>query len=161
MLELGVDRIVLGTVLVRSPREVAAWTARLGPRFVGGIDARGGMVRIAGWSADAGVRDVDAAAGLAGLGLRGLIYTSIERDGTLGGPDIERTNAAARAAGLPTILSGGIGTDADVEAAASAAGPLVVGIILGKALYEGRVDLGALLKRFRQDAPSPWDFPGS
>lgn len=159
LLALGVDRIVLGTVLVRSPRLASEWIARLGSRFVAGIDARDGRVKIAGWSADAGVSDVEAAANLAGLGITGLIYTSIARDGTLGGPDVPRTNAAARAARLPTILSGGIGSAADVETAAAEADPLVAGIILGKALYEGRVDLGALIRRFPQESRSRWDGP--
>jgi phosphoribosylformimino-5-aminoimidazole carboxamide ribotide isomerase len=161
LLALGVDRIVLGTVLVRSPLLASEWIARLGSRFVGGIDARDGRVKIAGWSADAGVSDVEAAANLSGLGITGLIYTSIARDGTLGGPDVPRTNAAARAAGLPTILSGGIGSAADVETAAAEADPLVAGIILGKALYEGRVDLGALIRRFPQESRSRWDGPAS
>ncbi len=159
LLALGVDRIVLGTALVRSPRLTAEWIARIGPRFAGGIDAHDGRVKIAGWSLDAELSDVEAAAGLAGLGISGLVYTSIARDGTLGGPDIVRTNAAARAAGLPTILSGGIGSAADVETAAAEADPLIVGIILGKALYEGRADLGELIRRFPQESRSPWDGP--
>lgn len=159
LLSLGVDRIVLGTALVRTPLLAAEWIARLGPRFVGGIDAYDGRVKIAGWSADAELSDIQAAAGLAGLGIGGLVYTSIARDGTLAGPDIDRTNAAARAAGLPTILSGGIGSAADVETATAEADPLVAGIILGKALYEGRADLGALIRRFPQESHSPWDGP--
>jgi len=161
LLDIGVDRIVLGTVIVRAPRDVAAWTSRLGARFAAGIDARGGSVRVAGWSDDANIRDVDAAAGLGGLGIRGLVYTSIEKDGTLAGPDIDRTNAAARAAGLPTILSGGIGSEADVERVMAEADPLVAGIILGKALYEGRVDLGGLISRYPQEPASSWDFQGA
>ncbi len=154
---LGVDRIVLGTVLVRSPKEVAEWTARLGGRFAAGIDARDGRVKVAGWAEDAGRADTEIAAGLPALGLRWLIYTNISRDGTLSGPDIARTNAAARAAGLPTILSGGIGSERDVEEVAQKRDPLVVGIILGKALYESRIDLGKLLTRYPQSPASDWD----
>ena len=157
LLDLGVDRIILGTVIARAPREAAGWIARLGPRFAAGIDARAGRVKVDGWAADGGARDVDAAAGLAGLGVRWLVYTSIDRDGTLAGPDIGGTNAAARAAALPTILSGGIGSEDDIARVIDAADPLVAGIILGKALFEGRVNLGALTRRYRQDSPSPWD----
>jgi phosphoribosylformimino-5-aminoimidazole carboxamide ribotide isomerase len=159
LLDLGVDRIVLGTVLMRSPREAAGWIERLGPRFAAGIDARAGRVKVAGWADDGGSLDVDAAAGLAALGVRWMVYTSIDRDGTLAGPDTPRTSLVARAAGLPTILSGGIGSQDDVLAAAAAADPLVAGIILGKALFEGRVDLDALIRRLPQDGPSPWDSP--
>lgn len=158
---IGVDRIVVGTALVRRPQEVAAWVRALGPRFAAGIDARDSEVRVAGWTEDTGRQDVSVAAGLAALGLRFLIYTNISRDGTLGGPDIERTSAAARAAGLPTLLSGGIGSEEDVEAVAARADPLIAGVILGKAVYEYRVNLGALLKRHPQDGEMAWDLPGS
>ena len=150
LVDLGVDRVVVGTVLVRSPDEVAGWIARFGRRFVAGIDASSGVVRVAGWAADGGVRDTDLAARCAGLGLAGLVYTNISVDGTLAGPDIEGTGEVARAAGLPTILSGGIGGEAHIVAAASSADPLVVGAIVGRAVYEGRVDLARIIRRIAQ-----------
>jgi phosphoribosylformimino-5-aminoimidazole carboxamide ribotide isomerase len=159
LLSLGVDRVVLGTVLVRSPHDVAGWTARLGNRFAAGVDARDGRVKVAGWSEDAGIADTDIAAGLESLGIRWLIYTNISKDGTLAGPDIQRTNAAARAAALPTILSGGIGSERDVETTAESGDPFIAGVILGKALYESRIDLGRLIKQFPQDGVSAWDPP--
>jgi len=157
LLELGVDRIVLGTVLVRRPEEVAGWTRALGRVFIGGVDASVGAVRIQGWTQDSGRSDVDVAAGLAALGIRGLIYTSISRDGTLQGPDVERTNAAARASGLPTLLSGGIGSLRDVQEVSARKDLLVAGVILGKALYESRLDLGELVSAFPQASGSAWD----
>jgi len=157
LFDLGVDLIILGTVLVRSPGEVSAWIGRLGRRFIGGVDARDGMVRIAGWTEGGGRRDTDLAAELSDIGLGGLIYTNITRDGTMEGPDIERTNAAARASGLPTILSGGIGSPQHVTDAALRCDPLVAGVILGKALYESRLDLSELVRAFPQSDDSPWD----
>ncbi len=157
LIDLGVDLVVLGTVLVRLPEQVAEWTRRLGHRFIGGVDARDGTVRIAGWTEDGGRSDTDVAAGLAAVGIRGLVYTNINRDGTLEGPDIERTNAAARASGLPTLLSGGIGSQRDIEEAAARRDPLVAGVILGKALYESRLDLAELVRIFPQHPGSPWD----
>ena len=157
LLGLGVQRIVLGTVLIKSPADVAAWVRIHGPRFAAGVDAANGSVRVAGWTEDAGRKDTDVAAGLAAAGIRWLVYTNIERDGTLSGPDIPRTNAAARAAGLPTMLSGGIGSESDVEKVAESKDPLVAGLILGKALYEGRVDLARLIKLFPQEDDSSWD----
>ncbi|HVP18625.1 MAG TPA: HisA/HisF-related TIM barrel protein [Spirochaetia bacterium] len=157
LLGAGVDRIVLGTVLVKCPGDVAAWIRALGHRFVGGVDASDGRVRIAGWTEDSGRSDTEIAAELGGLGIRGLIYTNISRDGTLRGPDVERTNAAARTSGLPTLLSGGIGSLRDLEDAASRRDPLVAGAILGKALYESKLDLGELVKVFPQLPGSPWD----
>jgi phosphoribosylformimino-5-aminoimidazole carboxamide ribotide isomerase len=161
LLAAGVDRIVVGTVLVRRPEEVAAWVRSLGPRIAAGIDARDGEVRIAGWTEDTGRTDVAVASGVAGLGVRFLIYTNINRDGTLAGPDIERTNAAARAAALPTLLSGGIGSERDIEDVAERADPLVAGIILGKAVYESRVSLDALFRRHPQAAVTAWDPPAA
>jgi phosphoribosylformimino-5-aminoimidazole carboxamide ribotide isomerase len=149
LVDLGVERIVVGTVLARDPRAVGGWVGRFGRRFVAGIDASAGRVRVAGWTADGGVVDTDLAGRLAALGIVGLVYTSIAVDGTMAGPDIGRTAAVARAAGLPTILSGGIGCGADVEAAAGA-DPLVIGVIVGRAMYEGRVELSRLLARFPQ-----------
>jgi phosphoribosylformimino-5-aminoimidazole carboxamide ribotide isomerase len=157
LLALGVDRLVLGTMVVRAPREVAQWTAELGPRFAAGIDARDGSVRIAGWTEDAARADTDVAAGLGALGVRWLVYTNISRDGTLAGPDIARTNAAAHAAGLPTILSGGIGSQKDVDDVAETKGRWVAGLILGKVLYEGRVSLSALVRRYPQTSCPEWD----
>jgi phosphoribosylformimino-5-aminoimidazole carboxamide ribotide isomerase len=156
LLSLGVDRIILGTLVVRAPDVVRDCVSRFGKRFAAGVDARGGRARVAGWTEEASASDLDVAAGLARLGIGWLVYTNIERDGTLGGPDVERTVAAARAAGLPTILSGGIGSEKDVEDVAAAGEPLVRGTILGKALYESRVDLAALMARFPQEDPS-WD----
>jgi len=157
LLSRGVDRLVLGTILVKSPADVQGWVKRIGARFAAGIDARDGTVRVAGWTEDTGRADTEIAAGIGALGMRWLIYTNINRDGTLQGPDIPRTNAAARAAALPTILSGGIGSERDVERVAEQGDPLVAGVILGKVLYESRVDLGRLVSRFPQDHASAWD----
>ncbi len=158
LLDVGVDSIVLGTVLVRCPQEVALWIGTLGGRFIGGVDADNGVVRVAGWTQDGGRSDTELAAGLADIGIRGLIYTNINRDGTLQGPDVQRTNAAARASGLPTLLSGGIGSLQDVKDTAAARDPLVAGVILGKAVYESKLDLAELLRAFPQSAGSAWDL---
>lgn len=152
--DLGVERIIVGTVLAKSPDELALWSSELGgSRLVAGIDAQDGLAKTSGWTAETGVADVVLARAAARLGLCGLVYTAISRDGTLEGPDIERTNAVAQAAGLPTILSGGIGSEGDVEAVAIKADPLVVGVIVGRAIYEGKVDLARLLSRHPQLAP--------
>ncbi len=161
LIGLGINRVVVGTTLIRSPALVAEWTAALGPRFAAGVDARDGRVRVAGWTEDADRGDTDVAAGLAPLGIRWLIYTNISRDGTLSGPDTARTAAAARAAGLPTILSGGIGSEAHVDEVAERRDPLVVGVILGRALYESRIDLARLCSRYPQAGLTAWDSPAS
>jgi len=163
--EAGVDRLVLGTVLVREPQRVAAWVSArsartrysgvgwraatgAGPELWAGIDARDGRVRVAGWQEEGGLEDLELARRARELGLEGIVYTSIARDGTLSGPDIERTNRVAEACGLPVILSGGIGSLEDVEQVAGRRAAGVEGLIVGKALYEGRVDLAELLRRY-------------
>jgi phosphoribosylformimino-5-aminoimidazole carboxamide ribotide isomerase len=149
----GADRLILGTVLVRAPAEVAAWVsareaAAAGPELWAGIDARDGRVRVSGWEEEGGLEDLELARRARELGLGGIVYTSIARDGTLEGPDIERTNRVAEAGGLPVILSGGIGSPADVDRVARERVEGVVGVIVGKALYEGRVDLAELIRRY-------------
>jgi len=157
LLDLGVDRLVVGTLLVRNPGEVSRWARLAGPRFAAGVDAKDGRVRISGWTEESARVDTEVASELAGLGMRWLIYTSISRDGTLAGPDVTRTAAAARAAGLPTIVSGGIGTSEHVEEVARAAEPLISGVILGKAIYEGRLSVKDLVRRYPQTGATSWD----
>jgi phosphoribosylformimino-5-aminoimidazole carboxamide ribotide isomerase len=152
LLSMGVDRLVLGTVLARSPETACAWAGRFGPVFLGGLDALDGMVKVSGWTDDASLKDTDFARSFRRLGMRGVIHTSIGRDGTLQGPDLAATAAVAEAAGLPTVVSGGVGSFADVEAVFRGGSALVAGVIVGKALYEGRVDLAALVRAFQTEA---------
>jgi phosphoribosylformimino-5-aminoimidazole carboxamide ribotide isomerase len=145
LLDLGIDRLVVGTVLARKPDIVAGWTAHYGAIFLAGIDAMEGSVRISGWEQATKLSDVELASRCRELGLAGVIYTSIGRDGTLTGPDIDRTNAIADACRLPVVLSGGIGTAADIEAVRQRSVEGVVGVIAGTAIYEGRVRIEELL----------------
>jgi len=147
----GADRLILGPVLVRAPQQVAAWAGqrrRAGPELGAGIAALAGRVRVAGWGEEGGLEDLELARRARELGLQGIVYTSIARDGTLSGPDIARTNRVARESGLPVILSGGIGSSEDVHRVARERAEGVVGLIVGKALYEGRVDLAGLIRSF-------------
>ena len=153
LLDLGVDRVVVGSALARDPRLPERWAAQVGDRLVAGIDADEGVVRTHGWLAGGGVADVELAARMKEQPVCAIVYTNIARDGTFAGPDIERTVAVARASGKPVILSGGIGAAHDVDAAAGLDVEGVVGAIIGKAWYEGRVDLGELLRRYPQTGP--------
>jgi phosphoribosylformimino-5-aminoimidazole carboxamide ribotide isomerase len=173
--EAGADRLILGTVLAREPERVASWLATRysglatrgagasggaearhsgaearypDPELWAGIDALEGRVRVSGWQHEGGLEDLELARRARELGLAGVVYTSIARDGTLAGPDIERTNRVAEAGGLPVILSGGIGCLEDVDRVARERVQGVVGVIVGKALYEGRVELAELIRRF-------------
>jgi phosphoribosylformimino-5-aminoimidazole carboxamide ribotide isomerase len=153
--DAGVDRLVVGTVLARSPEVVGEMHKRAPGAIVAGIDADEGRVKVAGWIEGHGT-DLDLAATARDLGLVGAVYTSIRRDGTLAGPDLERTNAVA-AAGLRVILSGGIGSARHVEDVGRGRHRGVVGVIVGKALYEGRVLLEDLVRRHQAAADaSAW-----
>ncbi len=144
----GVDRVVIGTALAKSPDDVAAWASRH-RLLLAGIDAEEGRVRIAGWRSDSGLLDLDLARKARDVGMVGIVYTDISRDGTLEGPSLERSSAIARASGLPVILSGGIRSADDFQAASRYEG--IVGAIAGTALYERRVDLAEAIRRFQSE----------
>lgn len=148
LVSAGVDRIVVGTALARDPEMVAAWVRTHGARFIAGIDARDGLVRISGWETGTSITDESLARTARDIGMVSIVYTSISRDGMLSGPDIAATRRVAEAARIPVILSGGIGSDEDVDAVAVGGGTDIRGVILGKAVYEGRVDLPGLLSRY-------------
>ena len=144
LLDLGIDRLVIGTAFARNPDAVAGWVAHYGEVFLAGIDAFDGQVRIGGWETETTQRDVELAARARAAGVSAIVYTSIERDGTMAGPDIERTNAVAVAGGLPVIPSGGVGSTADLDRVKAEAAPNVVAVIVGKAIYEGAIALDGL-----------------
>jgi len=107
---------------------------------------RGGQVRVAGWTEAATPDPLALARRVATLGAAAIVYTDIERDGTERGPDLERTSAIARAAGVPVIASGGIGSLDDVRAVAARAADGVAGMIIGRALYTGAIRLDDALE---------------
>jgi phosphoribosylformimino-5-aminoimidazole carboxamide ribotide isomerase len=148
----GAARAVIGTAAVESPALVEAAVARWGAdRIAVGLDARGRRPAIRGWREETGEDLFDLAASLAGRGVRTLIYTDIDRDGMLSGPNVETSAELARATGVEVIVSGGVGAMHDLDAVAAAARrePGIAGVIVGKALYEGRIDLAEAVRRMR------------
>jgi phosphoribosylformimino-5-aminoimidazole carboxamide ribotide isomerase len=134
----GAARVVVGTVAAVNPSLMRELVGAFGGRLAVAIDAKDGEVVVRGWTEATGRRADDLAGELARMGLRRLVYTDVGRDGTLGGPDVAGAARLAQATGLPVTVSGGVGSLAHVEAAAKAR---VDGLVLGKALYDGRVDL--------------------
>jgi phosphoribosylformimino-5-aminoimidazole carboxamide ribotide isomerase len=134
----GAARVVLGTVAAVEPALMAALQERYGGRIAVAIDARDGEVFVRGWTEGTGRRVDELAAQLATLGIRRIVYTDVGRDGTFAGPDLDGAVRLSRATGLPVIASGGVGGLAHVTAAANAG---VDGLVVGRALYEGRVGL--------------------
>jgi phosphoribosylformimino-5-aminoimidazole carboxamide ribotide isomerase len=141
-LEAGVARVVLGTVAARQPELLSEACRRFPGCIAVAVDARGGRVQSAGWTEGETLTPVDLARRAEASGVAALIYTEIGRDGMLAGPDIEGTVKLARAVRLPVIASGGIASLDDLRAIKSAG---LAGAILGRALYEGCIDLTAAL----------------
>ena len=149
LLEIGIDRLIVGTVLVRDPELVSGWIKKYGQVFIAGIDALNGEVKVSGWEEGSSLKDTDLAVKSADMGIISIIYTNIDRDGTLEGPDIESTAAIAEKSGLPVILSGGISSMEDIKKACEYKTGGIRGIITGKAIYEDRLDLPAVISKYQ------------
>ena len=147
LFDAGVARIVLGTAAVEDPDLVPAVAAH-GAVAVG-LDVRGDEVAVRGWTEGSGLLLDDALARYSDLGTAAFVITRIERDGTLEGPDLDGLAGALAATAVDVVASGGVGCPADLEdlAALEAGGRRIAGIILGRALYEGTVDLADEVRR--------------
>ena len=143
-LEAGITRVILGTVAVRDP-EFVREIAKTHPRKIAvGIDARDGKVAVEGW-AEASTLDVtELAKRFEDAGVAAIIFTDIQRDGMLQGVNVEATAALAGAISIPVIASGGVNGVGDVETLRSANAD-IAGVVIGRALYDGRVEPGEAL----------------
>jgi phosphoribosylformimino-5-aminoimidazole carboxamide ribotide isomerase len=140
----GADRVVVGTVAFTDSDTLDAMLERGGERVWVAVDVRGGRVVTSGWVERVELTAPEAAAGLRARGVGGLVYTSVDHDGMLGGPDLDGVaQVAARAEEAPLLYSGGIGSLGDLEAVAGLGLPGLEGVIVGKALYEGRFTIAA------------------
>ncbi|MEO0863614.1 MAG: 1-(5-phosphoribosyl)-5-[(5-phosphoribosylamino)methylideneamino] imidazole-4-carboxamide isomerase, partial [Pseudomonadota bacterium] len=146
-LDKGLARVILGTVAVENP-DLVREAARAFPGHVAvGIDARGGKVATKGWAEETDVQATDLARSFQDAGVAAIIYTDINRDGAMAGPNVAATAALARAVDIPVIASGGVSSLADL-AALQATG-VIAGAISGRALYDGAIDLGAALSALK------------
>jgi len=141
----GVARVVLGTVALTDPALVKEACRAFPDRIVLGIDARGGRVAIEGWARTSEIDALDLARAFEDAGAAAIVHTDIERDGAMGGANVAASAALARRVKTPVIVSGGVSTLADLEAVKAAASDGVAGAIVGRALYDGRIDLRAAL----------------
>lgn len=147
-LSLGVSRVIIGTKAVENPQFVKEAIACFGPdRIVVGIDAKQGMVAIQGWEKVSNYKAVSLALEMKEYGVKTIVYTDITRDGMLLGPNIEHTEEIVRITGLSVIASGGVASMKDLESVYQIP---VAGVIIGKALYENRIDLCAAIERFEK-----------
>lgn len=140
-LEKGADRVIFGTAAVKNPEAVREAAASFPGRVIIGVDARGGKAALEGWTEDTDKRVADIIASFAGSPICAVIYTDITRDGVLTGPDFSGTLALAARSPFPLIISGGMATREDVVLAASYADKNIAGVICGRAVYEGKIDV--------------------
>ena len=141
LLDAGVQRVVLGTAAVQDPDFVKHALAERKHNIAIGIDARDGNVHVAGWTEDSHVAAVDLAQRLEDLGARLFIYTDIARDGVLEGPNIEATQELLEGTNSSVIASGGVASLTDVRRLSELHHWRLEGVIIGKALYEGRFQI--------------------
>lgn len=145
MLELGINRVILGSIAVKNPTFVKEMAAKY-PIAVG-IDAIDGFVAVEGWGEVSEMRATDLAREFADAGVEAIICTDVSRDGTLGGVNVDFTLEIAKASGITTIASGGVKDESDIEALVATG--KVDGVIIGKAYYEGTLDLAKMFQHTR------------
>ena len=152
VLTAGATWAILGTAAVEDPALVREAATRFPGRILVGIDARGGRVAVRGWQAQTSRDAAEVAAEAVALGAAGVIHTDIAADGMLRGANLAELERVAAATRVPVLASGGIGTVAHLESVAALAPRGVTGAILGRALYEGALELGAVIRRFQSGA---------
>ncbi len=143
----GLARVILGTVAVEDPSLVRQAAKAFPGQVAVGIDARKGRVATKGWATETGIDATDLARSYEDAGVAAIIYTDIDRDGAMAGPNIDATAALARAVSIPVIASGGVSSMADLTALRDTG--VIAGAISGRALYDGAIDLAAALAALR------------
>lgn len=139
-LEKGVSRVILGTVALRDPELVKAACKEFPGKVAVGIDAREGYVAVAGWAETSDIKALDLALKFEDCGVAAIIYTDINRDGAMGGVNVESTSDLAFHLTTPVIASGGVSSMEDLKALKVEEDTGIEGVICGRALYDGRID---------------------
>lgn len=150
-LAVGIERVILGTAATEAPLVVKEACQRYPDRIAVGIDARDGKVMVRGWLAGTSRRAVDLAKEMEGYGVSVIIFTDISRDGVGGGINLIQAKEVAQAVNTPLIVSGGVATLEDIKAVKELVPFGVEGVITGRALYEGTVDLAEAIRVAKGD----------
>ncbi|MEM8632686.1 MAG: 1-(5-phosphoribosyl)-5-[(5-phosphoribosylamino)methylideneamino]imidazole-4-carboxamide isomerase [Pseudomonadota bacterium] len=140
----GIARVILGTAAAEKPNLVREAARRFPGRVAVGLDARNGLVATHGWAEETDLRVTDLAKAFEDAGVSAIIYTDINRDGAMQGPNIAATAELAQATSIPVIASGGVSSMQDLVALRATG--VIAGAISGRALYDGAIDLAAALK---------------
>lgn len=156
LLEMGVHRLCLGTILVKDIFKVIHWIKNFGSVFIGSIDIKDGNLQVAGWTEEEEIKIKPFLEQLKAVDLCSIEYTNIKNDGMLSGPDIAYSKIIADTVEKPVIISGGVGSLEDVENIMNIEHHNIVGLILGKSIFEGHIDLAEALKKFPSPNTSAW-----
>jgi len=149
-LDMGVSRVVLGTEAIRNPEHVAKFCTEFPDQIVIGIDAKNGMVAVEGWTETTSVTAIDLAKQFENTGVAAINFTDIHRDGMQTGPNIEATKTLAKSISIPIVASGGVSTIKDIKNLLTVADYGIVGVICGRSLYEGTLDLSEAMTLIKQ-----------
>jgi phosphoribosylformimino-5-aminoimidazole carboxamide ribotide isomerase len=150
LLDAGVKWVILGTVLVKDPAETGKLLREFEGRLVAGIDARDGVLRVAGWTESGGIQALEAGRSAKGMGFSRITYTDIARDGMLEGPNLDEIKAMAVETGLPVTASGGVSSLEDLVRLKTLEPFGVTGAIAGKAIYEGKLSVRDACRLLRE-----------
>lgn len=148
----GVRRVILGTVALTDPDLVKAACKAHPGRVAVGIDARDGLVAVEGWAEVSELTALDLAKRFEDAGVAAIIFTDIGRDGVMQGPNLQATLDLARAVSIPVIASGGVSSMADLADLKAQGGGLLEGVISGRAVYDGKIDLPAAVRLLKDAA---------
>jgi len=140
-LDLGINRVILGTIAKENPALVKEACQKFPGQIVVGIDAKDGLVAVRGWADVTEKKATEMAREMEDFGVEAIIYTDISRDGMMQGPNIEATKALAESITIPVIASGGLSTLDDIRRLIKIESSGVTGVITGKAIYSGAIDL--------------------
>ena len=150
LLHSGIDYIILGTMLVEKLPLIQSMMGSYGHCFIAGVDVKDGFVKTHGWLDDKGLEPIEFGKKLFDIGFKVAVYTDISKDGKMQGPNLEATKQFASQTGLRTILSGGISSHDDIEASFTLRYYDLEGVIVGKAYYEGKIDLKEMVRRCKE-----------
>lgn len=144
-LNIGISRVILGTIAAKNPEIVIQACKKFPGRIVVGIDAKNGFVATEGWVDTSEIKAVDLAKKYEDVGVEAIIYTDISKDGTLMGPNIEETKELARNISIPVIASGGVSCNDDIVEIKKLQKYGVSGAIVGRALYDKKVSIDVVI----------------
>ena len=145
-LAAGITRVILGTAALTNPDFVKQAARAFPGRIVVGADAKGGKIATQGWAETSDLTPIDLGKRFEDAGVAAVLFTDIDGDGLLKGVNVTATATLARALSIPVIASGGVGSNADLEALVAANESGIEGVVVGRALYDGKIDIPAALR---------------